>query len=151
MDSITQSMQSSNKYTICTGTHFTLWSHGSFHLFSLLPCRPVPYPWFDTLPCWLGLPEGHRLLWTLCISLQTWRLLLGLGLLYCHRWNSPHLHLCHLFCTSRNCNLQWQSSGRNRRGEKPYLPPLIWKRQKCHFLPCETVHLWFCCLSQVKN
>ncbi|XP_032449290.1 LHFPL tetraspan subfamily member 2 protein isoform X2 [Lynx canadensis] len=68
--------------------------------------RTVPYSGFDTLPCWLGLPEGHRLLWTLCIGLQTRRLLLGLGLLHRHRRHSPHLHLCCLLRTSRNCNLQ---------------------------------------------
>lgn len=86
--------------------------------------RPLPYLRLDTLPCRLGMPEGNKLLWTLRVCLQTRRLLLGLGFLHRYRWHCADVHLCSLLGSSWNSHIQWQSARRNRRREKPYLPPL---------------------------
>ena len=86
--------------------------------------RPLPYLRLDTLPCRLGMPESNKLLWTLRFCLQTRRLLLGLGFLHSYRWHYSDVHLCSLLGASWNSHIEWQSTRRNRRRKKPYLPPL---------------------------
>lgn len=99
--------------------------HWSFaELVSVFISRALPYLRLDTLPCRLGMPEGHKLLWTLCFCLQTRRLLLGLGFLHSYWRHCSDIHLCSLLGASWNSYIQWQSARRNRRRKKPYLPPL---------------------------
>lgn len=70
------------------------------------------------------MPESSKLLRTLRFCLQTRRLLLGLGFLHSYRWHYSDIHLRGLLSTGWNSHIQWQSSRRNRRRKKPYLPPL---------------------------